>query len=106
MPCPSGGKFTGFEAAFNSLDIWRATYCMYATPMSEAVVGTLFYGAVSLAIFIKTESIGIPAILFIILGGTILAQMLAVVTPFVALIVLLGAPIAATGIIWTLDRLG
>lgn len=106
MPCPSGDKYTGFEAAFESLDLWEATYCTYATPMGPEVVGTLFYGAVSLAIFVKTGSIAIPAILFIILGATLLAEMLAVVTPFIALIVLLGVPIAATAIVWTLDRLG
>lgn len=106
MACPDGSKFNGFEAAFNNLDIWKAVFCMYATPMGETVVGTLFYGCVSLAIFIKTGSIAIPSLLFIILGGTILSQMLAVVTPFVALIVLLAAPIAATALVWGVDRLG
>jgi hypothetical protein len=108
MSCPSGSKFTAdmFEAAYQSLDIWQAMYCAYGTPLGETVVGTLFYGAVSLGIFIKTGSVGIPAILFIVLGSTILAKMLAVVTPFVALIVLLGAPVAATAIVWSIDRLG
>lgn len=108
MSCPSGDRFTveAFEKAFETLDLWQAAYCAYATPLTGAVVGSLFYGAVSLAIFIRTGSIGIPAILFIILGSTILAQMMAVITPFVALIVLVSAPLAATGIIWSIDRLG
>lgn len=106
MSCPSGGIFTGFEAAFQSFDVWRAIYCMYATPLGGAVVGTLFYGAVSLGIVIRTGSLAIPAILYIILGGTITAQMLSVVTPFVGLAVLVTAPLAATAVIWTIDRLG
>lgn len=106
MSCPSGPRFTGFEHAMQSLDLWTALYCMYGVPMGEAIVGTLFYGAVSLGIFIRTGRVGIPAILFIILGSTILAQMLTVVTPIVGLVVLLGAPVAATAIIWGLDRLG
>jgi len=108
MSCPSGSRFSveAFQKAFETLDLWQAAYCTYATPLTGAVVGSLFYGAVSLAIFIRTGSVGIPAILFIILGSTILAQMMAVVTPFVALIVLLAAPLAATSIIWTIDRLG
>lgn len=108
MSCPSGQRYTveAFQKAFENLDLWGALYCSYATPLTQAVVGTLFYGAVSLAIFIRTGSIGMPAVLFIILGATILAQMMAVVTPFVALIVLVGAPLAATAIIWNIDRLG
>lgn len=106
MPCPTGAEFAGFETAMNDLDLWRAIYCTYGTPVGETVVGTLFYGGVSLGIFIRTGSIGIPSILFVILGSTIIAQMLSVVTPFIAFIVLLAAPIAATAIIWTVDRLG
>lgn len=108
MSCPSGERFTveAFQRAFESLDLWQALYCTYAVPIPAAVVGSLFYGAVSLAIFIRTGSIGIPAVLFIILGGTILAEMMAVVTPFVALVVLVSAPLAATAIIWSIDRLG
>lgn len=108
MSCPSGERFgvEAFRAAFESLDLWQAGYCAYATPLSGAVVGSLFYGAVSLGIFIRTGSIGIPAVLFIILGSTILAQMLSVVTPFVALVVLVAAPLAATSIVWSVDRLG
>lgn len=89
-----------------TMDLWQAIYCMYGTPVGEAIVGTLFYGAVSLGIFIRTGSLGIPAVLFIILGSTILAQMLTVITPFVGLVVLLSAPVAATAIVWGLDRLG
>lgn len=108
MSCPSGSRLSvdAFETALDALDLWQAGYCAYATPLGAAVVGTLFYGAVSLHIFIRTGSVGIPAILFIILGGTLLGEMLAVVSPFVALIVLVSAPLLATGIIWTTDRLG
>lgn len=106
MSCPSGDRYTQFAEAMANFELWSLFYCSYATPLGEAVVGTLFYGAVSLGIFIRTGRIAIPAVLFIILGSTILAQMLAVITPFVALVVLLAAPVTATAIIWGIDRLG
>lgn len=106
MACPDGSRFTGFMTAMQDLDLWQAGYCMYATPLGEAVVGSVFYGAVSLGIFIRTGSLTIPAILYLILGTTITARMLSVVSPMVGLIILLVAPILLTALIWNVDRLG
>lgn len=106
MTCPDGARFDGFGDALSSLDIWEAGFCMYATPMGPEVVASLVYSAVMLGMFLRTQSVAIPAILFIILGGTMLANMFAVIAPIVAFIVLVSAPIALTALIWTTDRLG
>lgn len=106
MACPDGSRFNAsqFDAAMQNLSLWDAGYCAYAVPMGEAVVGTLFYGAVSLGIFIRTGSLAIPSILFLILGATLIGQMLAVISPLVGLIVLVNAPLLATALVWNLDR--
>jgi len=108
MTCPSGGLFRAsqFTNAMQNLDLWQAGYCMYATPMSELVVGTVVDGAVSLGIFISTGSLVIPAVLYIILGSTITFQMLSIISPLIGFLVLLVAPIAATALVYNVDRLG
>lgn len=104
MACPDGPRYTGFQTAMENLDIWEALYCTYGTAAGELVVGGVFYSAVGLAIYIRTGSAIVPLVLTLILGSTITAQMLSVISSFVALIILLGAPLIAALLAWKLDR--
>lgn len=104
MACPSGPRYTGALEAMKGFHLWEAAFCTYAVPAGELVVGLLFYGAVSLAIFIRTGSPIIPLILILILGGTILAQMVSIVSSFAAVLILLGAPIVISLLVFNIDR--
>lgn len=104
MGCPSGPRYTGGLEAMNDLKIWEAAFCTYAVPAGELVVGLLFYGSVALSIYIRTGSMMIPFILVLILGGTILAQMVSIVSQFAAVLILLAAPIVLSLLVFQLDR--
>lgn len=106
MPCPSGDRYTAemFQTAMNDFDLWEAMFCIFATSMGEAVVGTLVYSAFGLAIFARTGSLIIPFVLLLILGGTILSQMLGIIGSFAGLIILVVAPLLVTGLIVMVDR--
>jgi hypothetical protein len=106
MACPSGSRFTGFFDAMSggAMDLWNATFCTYAAPAGELTVGLLFYAAVSLAIFIRTGSPMIPFALVMLLGGTILAQMVGIVSTFAAILVLVSAPLIVAVFIFKVDR--
>lgn len=106
MACPDGARFTAeaFDAAMQNFSLWDAGFCAYATPLGELVVGTVVYVAVGLNIFIRTGSLIIPFVLMLLLGGTIFAQMLAVINSFAALIILVVAPVVVTALVFLLDR--
>lgn len=106
MACPEGARFTAqaFRTAVENFDLWDAGFCGYATPLGELTVGTLFYGAVSLNIFLRTGSLIIPFILVLILGGVVLAQVYAVINSFAGLLIVVAAPIIATTLVYAVDR--
>lgn len=106
MACPKGGRFTSemFQTAMENFDLWEGLYCMYGTPMGELLVGTLVYSAFGLNIFLRTGSLIIPFVLLMILGGTILSQMLGIIGAFAGLIILIVAPLVLTGLVFMLDR--
>lgn len=106
MPCPTGPRFDTFFDALAEFNLWEAFFCSYGTPLGELVVGTVVYGAFSLGIFVTTGSIMIPFLLFLILGGTVIGQMLAIISDFVALLILFSAPIVVTALIFMVDRRG
>lgn len=106
MACPEAARFntTMFQTAIENLDLWEAGYCAYGTPMGELTVGTLVYAGFGLNIYIRTGSVILPMILMIILGGTILAQMFAVISAFAGLIILTGAPLIITAFVYGVTR--
>lgn len=108
MACPTGARFTSemFQTAMEGLDLWEGMFCAYGTPLGELVVGTVVYSAIGLNIFLRTGSIMIPFVLALILGGTIFAQMFAIINAFVGLIILIAAPLVASMLIFTVDRRG
>lgn len=106
MACPEGARFTAeaFRTAVENFEIWDAMLCGYATPLGELAVGTIFYAAVSLNIFIRTGSLIIPSILVLILGSVVLAQMFAVINSFAGFLIVLTAPIIATALTYAIDQ--
>lgn len=106
MACPTGARYAAdaFQTAMENLDLWEAGFCAYGTPLGELVVGTLVYSAVGLNIFIRTGSLIIPFVLMLLLGGTIFAQMLAIISTFGALVILVVAPLLVTAFAFMLDR--
>ena len=108
MACPEGARFTAdmFRTAMENFDLWEATFCAYGSPLGELTVGTVVYSAVGLNIFLRTGSIMIPFVLALVLGGTILAQMFAIINAFVGLLILFGAPLVASMLIFAVDRRG
>lgn len=106
MACPTGVRFTAqmFETAIENLDLWQAGFCGYGTPLGELVVGSVLYGGIALNIFIRTGSLIIPFVLFLILGGTIAAQMFAIISTFGGLVIMLVAPAIVTIMVYMWDR--
>lgn len=106
MACPDGARFTGemFQTAMENFDLWEAMVCPYGTALGMGVVGTMLYSAFALNIFIRTGSVIIPFVLVMILGGTIIGQMVGVVSAFAGLIVLVVAPLVVSALIFVLDR--
>lgn len=108
MACPDGSRYTSemFQTAMENFDLWDSMFCAYGTPMGELVVGTVLYSAIGLNIFLRTESVMIPFVLMLVLGGTILAQMFAIIGSFVGLLVLIVAPLVISMLVFTVDQRG
>lgn len=106
MACPDGARYAGdaFITAMENLDLWEALFCPYATPLGELAVGSIVYAGFALNIFIRTGSVIVPFILVLLLGGTILAQVYAVISAFAALIILIAAPLVVSALVFLLDR--
>lgn len=106
MACPEGARFTSemFQTAMEGFGLWDALYCTYATPLGTLLVGTVVYSGFGLNIFLRTGSLIIPFVLLMILGGTVLSQMLGIVGTFAGLIILTVAPLVLTGLVMMLDR--
>lgn len=104
MPCGSGRYgVEAFQGAMSQLGLWDAFVCPYASPLGLLVVGTMVYSAFTLNIFIRTESLIIPFVLILLLGGTVLGQMVGVVGTFAGLIILVVAPLIISALIFLLD---
>lgn len=55
----------------------KAISCTYANAAGLLVTGLMVYGAISLAIYIRTDSVTIPAVLVLLTGGAVLSQVAA-----------------------------
>lgn len=108
MACPDAARYTAdsFQAAIENMSLWDAAFCPYATPLGELAVGSIVYSAFALNIFIRTGSMMIPFILVLILGGTILAQVYAVIGTIAGAVILISAPLIISGIVFLIDRSG
>lgn len=108
MACPEGARYTTelFKNATEALDLWELGTCAYGTPLGEAAVGSIVYSGIALHIFIRTGSVMLPFVLALTLGGTVLAQMFAVIGVFAAALILLTVPVVLTAYVYLLDRRG
>lgn len=104
MACPDG-RFTAdmFNTAMQNFDLWDAFFCGYAGPLGQLVVGTFLYSAIGLNIFIRTGSLIIPFVLVLLLGATVLAQMVAIISTFAGLVILVVAPLVVSALVFLLD---
>ena len=64
----------------------KAFTCTYANTAGLLVTGMVVYGAVSLSIYVRTNSVIIPFVLLLLTGGAVLTQ---VATPGIAIATLL-----------------
>jgi len=108
MACPDGARFTSdmFQTAVENFDLWEAGFCAFGTPLGDLAVGSIIYAGFGLNIYIRTGSAILPFILILILGGTILAQVWAVINAFAALLILVSAPLVLSAFVLMIDRRG
>jgi hypothetical protein len=108
MACPDVGRYStdALVATLENLDLWEALYCPYGAALGELTVGSVVYAGFALNIYIRTGSIMIPLILVLSLGGTVLAQVYAVISVFVGLIILIEGPLVISGLVFLIDRSG
>lgn len=107
MACPSG-RFSAelFDAAMSNFELWDAVICPFAGPTSMLLVGTVIYSGIGLNIFLRQDSVIIPFVLALILGGTVVGQTIGVISSFVAMIILIVPPLIISLLIFTVDRRG
>lgn len=66
----------------------KAFSCTYANELGWLVLGLLVYGGITLSIYIRTGNPIVPAVLVLILGGAVLAQLPAIASPVVMLLLI------------------
>jgi len=86
--CTRGGDVSAYVSNFEFV---KAFPCVFADAIGWLVMGLMVYGAISLSLYIRTESLLIPAVLLLVVGGAVLGQMAAIASPF-AVLVLVGVP--------------
>jgi len=87
-PCAAGSSVFDYVINFEFI---KAITCPYANAAGFAVTALLVYGAISLVVYIRTDSLVVPFILLVVTGGAVLTQLPAVSAP-IAVVLLLGVP--------------
>lgn len=77
----------------------EAFTCQYADTTGFLVLGLLVWGAISSAIYIRTDSFIIPFGLLLMTGGAVLSQMAQVAVPIAVMLVLV-IPAAVTAYLY------
>lgn len=96
--CSTGQDMGEYLSNFEFI---KAFTCPYAEPVGFAVVAMLVFGAISMAIYIRTDSVLIPFVLILLAGGAILPMVASPVVT-IAIIVLL---VTGAGVIaWVYHR--
>lgn len=78
-----------FVDRLTDFQFWEALTCQYADPIGFYVLGVLVYSGVALPIYIRTGSIGIPAVLLLIVGGLVLPQVAGIASGYVLIVTVL-----------------
>jgi hypothetical protein len=66
----------------------KAFSCTYASAMGFLVIGLMVYGAISLSIYIQTDSVVIPFVLLLLTGGAVMTQVASVATAIATILLL------------------
>lgn len=97
--CDSSMSFIDYIRDFAFV---KAGVCPYANSIGFLTLGIIIWGGVSIAIFSRTGSIKMPAVLMLLLGGAVLGQVAGPGLGVTALVVLGGAAVAMTAVYWKL----
>lgn len=72
-----------------SWEFFEAVTCVYANPIGFLVVGMVVYGAVSVPIYLRTNSVVIPTVLLLLVGGAVMPQIAAPGTALITIMLLM-----------------
>lgn len=89
----------GFVDYLTNFEFWKAVTCPYANSVGFLTLGLFVYGSISVPIYLTTGTIIIPAVLLLLVGGAVLAQ-IAAPGMTIAVLVLLGAGAGAIGLLY------
>lgn len=84
--CAGGASSVEYLTNFEFI---KALTCSYADAMGFLAFALVVYGAIALSIYIRTDSITIPVVLLLVLGGAIMPQLAAPAAPLAVLGLLL-----------------
>lgn len=79
----------GFMEHMLDFEFWAAIGCQYAEPVGFYVFGLIVYTGVALPIYIRTNSITVPAVLLLIIGGVVMPQIAGVATPIARFLIVM-----------------
>lgn len=72
--CEAG--VAGYEY-ITQFEFIKAFTCTYANPIGFLAFGMLTYSAISFSIYIRTDSVMIPFVLLLLIGGVVMTQVAA-----------------------------
>jgi len=87
-----------------NFEFWEAITCQYANPLGFYVVGLMVYSGVALPIYIRTNSVRIPAVLLLIVGGLVTPQLAPVAQPITTIVVVGSIAAAAFMLYYSFSR--
>lgn len=79
----------GFQERLADFQFVEAASCQYADQMGFLTFGMIVYGGILSSIYLTSGSIVIPAVLLLVVGGAVIAQLAAPAIPFVLLTIIL-----------------
>lgn len=83
--CDASKDFGDYMTEFQFI---KAPVCTFADPAGFLVVGLLVWGAISLSIYIRTDSVMIPTVLLLLTGGAVMSQLAAPATAVAGILIL------------------
>lgn len=86
--CTTGTS--GFEYLLD-FEFIKAFACTFADSVGLLTTGLLFYGGISLAIYIRTGTPVIPLILLLLIGGAVMSQVASVGVAIASVLLLVGS---------------
>jgi len=84
--CDAGKDFGDYMTNFEYI---KAPVCAYADTTGFFTLAAFVYGAVLASIYIRTDSLVIPTVLIVIVGGAVVPQLPGPAIPFAVLLLLI-----------------